>query len=368
MPPTTWATDSIRPTSSSTPDSEGNYVGNPAFVFPVDPRPGSDGPADLFVDGDFQLTAQSAAIDNAWEATAIPTDLLGNSQVKIDDDGYGLPGFGPRDVGALEFDGTGGTPVGGSFRVVTTSLVPIGGAEYADGSTLVTSTAPTAITLTFSGNVNQNSINATDLVLSGTAVNSLGARPCHESHLDRRRHGAVQSVRPAQSAGHAQRGRPARFDRQRERSGQPGLLGQGRDSDRHASGAREPDADADADLDADFADLATPTSPTATTVADADAPAPAPSPVSVYEEEASAARQEGRASEAGQASTCTPSRSSTSCTPSRSSTSCTPSRSITRSSRPSSITAEVKVVKVATPHHQETKPRGSGPQAQEAEA
>ena len=125
--------------------------------------------------GDFQLTAQSAAIDNAWEATAIPTDLLGNSQVKISGDGYGLPGFGPRDVGAFEFDGTGGTPVGGSFRVVTTSVVPVGGAEYANGSTLVTSTAPTAITLTFSGNVDHNSISATDLVLSGTAVNPSAA-------------------------------------------------------------------------------------------------------------------------------------------------------------------------------------------------
>ena len=64
---------------SSTPDSQGNFVGDPAFVYPVDARPGSDGPADLFVDADFQLTARSAAIDNAWEATAIPTDILGNS-------------------------------------------------------------------------------------------------------------------------------------------------------------------------------------------------------------------------------------------------------------------------------------------------
>ena len=47
------------------------------------PRPGADGPANLFVDANFDLTAQSAAIDNAWEATAIPTDILGNSQVKI---------------------------------------------------------------------------------------------------------------------------------------------------------------------------------------------------------------------------------------------------------------------------------------------
>ncbi len=72
-------------------------------------------------------------------------------------------------------------PVGGSFRVVTTSLVPVGGAEYADGTTLVTATSPTAITLTFSGNINQNSINATDLVLSGTAVNP--SSPVHATSL-----------------------------------------------------------------------------------------------------------------------------------------------------------------------------------------
>src|SRR5262249_51548147 len=126
----------------ATPDAQGNYVGNPAFVFPVDPRPGSDGPADLFVDGNFDLTAQSAAIDNARESTAIPTDILGRSQVKIDNDGFGLPGFGPRDVGAYEFEGTGGIPVGGAFRIVTTSMVPDTGAVFANGATLVTATPP----------------------------------------------------------------------------------------------------------------------------------------------------------------------------------------------------------------------------------
>ncbi|MHB1557116.1 MAG: beta strand repeat-containing protein, partial [Isosphaeraceae bacterium] len=157
--------------SSSVPDGQGNFVGNPAFAFPIDPRPGSDGPANLFVSSNFDLTATSAAIDNAWEATAVPTDLLGNSQVKIGSDGWGLPGYGPRDIGAYEFDGTGGQPVGGAFRVVTSSLVPVGGAYQAGGATLVTATSPTSVTLTFSGNVNRSTINATDLVLSGSADN-----------------------------------------------------------------------------------------------------------------------------------------------------------------------------------------------------
>ena len=149
----------------------GNFVGNPQFVFPIDPRPGSDGPANFFIDGDFQLTVVSTAIDNAWEPTAITTDFLGNSQVN---EGFGfmLPGFGPRDVGAFEFNGVGGDPVGGAFRVVTTSLVPVGGAEVANGASLVVPTSPSSITVTFSGNVNPQSISATDLVLSGTAVSA----------------------------------------------------------------------------------------------------------------------------------------------------------------------------------------------------
>jgi hypothetical protein len=153
------------------PDSQGNYIGNPAFVFPIDPRPGSDGPANFFQDADFQLTAASAAIDNAWEPTAISTDLLGNSQAKINNDGFGLPNFGPRDVGAFEFDGIGTNPVGGAFRVVTTSLEPIAGEMFAGGATFSTLTSPTSVVVTFSQNVNRSSVNPTDLVLSGSAVN-----------------------------------------------------------------------------------------------------------------------------------------------------------------------------------------------------
>jgi hypothetical protein len=156
-------------TSATAAGDLGNFIGNPAFVFPIDPRPGSDGPANFFLDADFQLTAASAAIDNAWEATAISTDFLGNNQVEING-GLQLPGFGPRDVGAFEFDGTGGQPVGGAFRVVTTSLVPVAGETHASGSLLPLATAPTSVTVTFSRNVNPADINPSDLVLSGTAL------------------------------------------------------------------------------------------------------------------------------------------------------------------------------------------------------
>ncbi len=164
-----------------TPDSLGNFTGNPSFVSPRDPRPGSDGPATFILDADFQLTQASAAIDNSWQASAITTDLLGNTQVKIPGGGFGLPGFGPRDVGAFEFLGTGGSPIGGEFRVVTTSLVPNTGATYASGATLQTPSAPTSVTVTFSGIVNPQDISATDLVLSGSALNS--SDPAHAVSL-----------------------------------------------------------------------------------------------------------------------------------------------------------------------------------------
>ncbi len=168
-----------------TPDSLGNFTGNPSLVSPRDPRPGSDGPATFILDADFQITAASAAIDNAWQSSAITTDLLGNSQVKIPGGGFGLPGYGPRDVGAFEFQGTGGTAIGGEFRVVTTSLVPNTGATYASGATLQASAAPTTVTVTFSGNVNSRDITATDLVLSGSALNpSDPAHPVSLSWID----------------------------------------------------------------------------------------------------------------------------------------------------------------------------------------
>ena len=167
-------------TATDAASNLGNFVGNPAFVFPEDPRPGSDGPANFFLDADFQLTAASAAIDNAWEATAISTDLLGNSQVSSGL-GFGLAGYGPRDIGAFEFNGTGGVPLGGFFRVLTTSLVPITGQFESAGGTLRVATAPTSVTVTFSGNVNPNDITATDLVLSGTAAQTMN--PPHATSL-----------------------------------------------------------------------------------------------------------------------------------------------------------------------------------------
>ena len=79
-------------TAAAAQSNQGNFVGNPSFVFPIDPRPGSDGPANFYIDADFETTSKSAAIDNAWEATAIATDFLGNSQVYTNG-GLGIAGY-----------------------------------------------------------------------------------------------------------------------------------------------------------------------------------------------------------------------------------------------------------------------------------
>ena len=75
----------------------------------------------------------------------------------------------------------GTNPIGGAFRVVTTSLVPNTGAAYADGSTLSVTSPPTAVVVTFSGNVNPQDIAATDLILCGTAIDALN--PAHATSL-----------------------------------------------------------------------------------------------------------------------------------------------------------------------------------------
>ena len=108
---------------SAKPDAGGNFVGNPAFVAPRDPRGQFDGPAVFFREGNFDLTVNSAAIDSAINSLAPTVDLLGRGRVKIA--GRGVPYGGPADVGAFEYHpATGGT-------VVTPSLTSIN-AQAAD--------------------------------------------------------------------------------------------------------------------------------------------------------------------------------------------------------------------------------------------
>ena len=132
--------DSVRlllgTTAAAAQANLGNFVGNPAFVFPIDPRPGSDGPANFYIDADFELTSISAAIDNAWEATAQsrPTSWAtprsrSTARLRVS------PDTAHATWVPSSSNGTGGQAVGGAFRVVTTSLVPIGGAAFSGGAT-----------------------------------------------------------------------------------------------------------------------------------------------------------------------------------------------------------------------------------------
>ncbi len=126
------------------------------------------------------MTGASAAIDNAWEGSAVTTDFLGNSQVTIPGTGLGL-WCGLADLSIFRSDGTGGFPLGGAFRVISTSIVPVPGEFTSNGQTVNVTAAPTEITVTFSGNVNPSSVTAADLVLSGTALNGLA--PAHATSL-----------------------------------------------------------------------------------------------------------------------------------------------------------------------------------------
>ncbi len=166
----------LGPLASNASANLGNFTGYPAFVAPIDPRPGSDGPATFFLDANYGLLSTSAAINNALESVAIKTDLLGNVENPNPTTlGFHLAGYGPRDVGAFEFEPAGTVStiaVGGSFRVVTTSLVPDGGTQ-ANGTTLYVSPAPTSVVVDFSQPVNEATVQATDLILSGPDINSL---------------------------------------------------------------------------------------------------------------------------------------------------------------------------------------------------
>ena len=111
-----------------------NFIGDPAFVSARDPRPQFDGPTLFLLDSNFDLTANSLAIDAADPNAAPTTDLLNRGRIDIPNRGF--PSTGPADVGAYEFQGSGtGTPGGGVFipgggrTASTTSLDTVIGAS-----------------------------------------------------------------------------------------------------------------------------------------------------------------------------------------------------------------------------------------------
>jgi large repetitive protein len=166
--------------NSTTPDSLGNFTGNPAFVAPRDPRPASDGPAIFLSDADFDLTFQSAAIDNALNTVAPQLDFLSRGRVKIN--GRGFPGHGPADIGAFEFMGSGGTSTGASFQALTSALVPAGAGTQGLITQSVNSSGSGGVIMSFSRNLNLSSVSPGDLILSGSGLNPLN--PAHAVGLE----------------------------------------------------------------------------------------------------------------------------------------------------------------------------------------
>ena len=90
----------------ATPDRYGNLSGNPAFKFAVDPRPQFNGPATFFLDANFDINSNSAALDRALASISPPDDLLSRSRLMDPDLG------GPTDMGAFEFQGAGSPSTG----------------------------------------------------------------------------------------------------------------------------------------------------------------------------------------------------------------------------------------------------------------
>ncbi len=150
------------------PDPLGNITGNPAFVSPVDPRPGASGPALFLFPGEtsFDLTLPSAAINTAYNAVAPTYDFEYRTAVQVP--GRGRPGTGPANIGAFYYQ-----PSSSSFGVSSTSLAP-GGQMFAAG---MSENSPSAIVVHFSQPVQQSSVTPADLILSGPGVSSSGAPP-----------------------------------------------------------------------------------------------------------------------------------------------------------------------------------------------
>ncbi|HEV3167156.1 MAG TPA: hypothetical protein VGZ22_24320, partial [Isosphaeraceae bacterium] len=157
--------------SSTKVDGLGNFIGNPVFTSPRDPRPNADGPAVFFSDASFDLQGSSSAIDNALNSLAPPLDFLSRGRVKVA--GRGFPGHGPADVGAFEFQNGGSTFLAVTSGLSTSGAIT-GSAVRAQSSSNSNSTSgPEGIIVSFSQPVDRSSVIPTDLVLSGNGLDSV---------------------------------------------------------------------------------------------------------------------------------------------------------------------------------------------------
>lgn len=145
---------SFNPAALSTiPDNTGNFVGNPVFLVPRDPRPEANGTAIFLNSANYDIADTSAAIDSGNSILAPVRDFSNRPRVDIAGQGF----LGPADIGAFEFTPTSTTPLP-SFRI--TSMNPTG----------TVSAVPRTITLTFSAPINRASLTASDFRLTGNGI------------------------------------------------------------------------------------------------------------------------------------------------------------------------------------------------------
>ena len=175
------------------PDSNGNLTGALGFVSPIDPRPNGNGPANFYLGGNYDLTANATgAIDNALDAIAFATDFRFRARVDIPNRGF----FGPADLGAFEFNGTGGigsgtSTGGGSFSngrsfgdpgTSATAPTPLpdgldvpfrAPGDPAQGTGVLSVAAgPDSVVVAFAGQVDRGSVQADDLLITGDALDA----------------------------------------------------------------------------------------------------------------------------------------------------------------------------------------------------
>ncbi|WP_435005816.1 Ig-like domain-containing protein [Tundrisphaera lichenicola] len=212
---------SFRPSAlTNLPDGLGNFTGDPAFASARDPRPNGDSPPVFFLDGNYDLTARSVAINAGNNAVSPATDFLYRAPVKIA--GKGFANTGPASIGAYYYKGTGGPTAGGGtgsgsgglpinlaartaataavqsgvvssigggaaigtkkFNVIETSLSTQGTSSASDVPGVVASeAAPSFIDINFSNYIDASTLTPSDLVLSGSGIDP--ANPAHATGL-----------------------------------------------------------------------------------------------------------------------------------------------------------------------------------------
>jgi hypothetical protein len=211
---------------TTSPDILGNFIGNPFFANPEDPRPNGDTPAVFFNFANFDLTSRSPAINAANNQVAPQSDFLYRTPVHIT--GHGFANTGPASIGAYYFGGIASTTIGGTgtifggtgsttgsttgtggttlnglvsakslvqspigagialgtkqFSVLTTSLSNEGTVHASDAvGGIVTEAGPTFIDVNFSDNIKPSTLTPTDLVLSGSGLDP--ANPARSTSL-----------------------------------------------------------------------------------------------------------------------------------------------------------------------------------------